>query len=143
MSNRGYYDIFGGLLMNWETVEINKPRRRTEAFASVGRNSITLSGGACQLIDGYPKYTYAQILRATDNGKRVIGIRFCLENESNSLRINKRKVNSEVVAYSGSLNSKPVMEELFGLIGTQNKVTTYPITLDPDEKNVLIIHLEK
>lgn len=128
--------------MNWETVEINKPKRKTEAFVSVGRNSIALSGGACQLIKDFPRYAYAQIMRGQIDGKKVLGIRLCENNEKNSLRIIKRKVNNEIIAYSGSLNSKPVMEELFGIIGTQNKVTNYSITLDLDEKNVLIIHLE-
>ena len=128
--------------MNWETVEINKPRRKTEAFASVGRNSIILSGGACQLINDFPKYGYAQIMRGQIDGKKVLGIRLCENSEKNSLRIIKRKVNNEIIAYSGSLNSKSVVEELFGLIGTQNKVTNYSITLDPEERNVLIIHLE-
>ncbi len=128
--------------MKWETVEINKPKRKTEAFASVGRSSITLSGGACQLIADFPKYTFGQIMRGQIDGKKVLGIRLCENEEKNSLRIIKRKVHNEVVAYSGSLNSKPVMEELFGIIGTQNKVTNYSITLDPEERNVLIIHLE-
>lgn len=128
--------------MNWETVEISKPKRKTEAFASVGRSSITFSGGACSLIKDFPKFTYAQIMRGQLDGKKVLGIRFLESNEKNSLAIIKRKVNGEPVAYSGSLNSKPVMEELFGIIGTQNKVTNYSITLDEEERNVLIIHLE-
>ena len=128
--------------MKWETVEINKPKRKTEAFASVGRSAITLSGGACQLIADFPKYTFGHIMRGQIDGKKVLGIRLLENEEKNSLRIIKRKVHNEVVAYSGSLNSKPVMEELFGIIGTQNKVTNYSITLDPEERNVLIIHLE-
>ena len=128
--------------MNWETVEITKPRRKTEAFVSVGRNAIILSGGACSLIADFPKYKFAQILRGNLNGKRVLGLRFLEEKDNNCLEIKKRITNGEPVAYSGSLYGKSVMEELFGLIGTQNKVTNYSVTLDGDSKNVLIIHLE-
>lgn len=128
--------------MKWETVEITKPRRKSEAFVSVGRSSIIFSGGACCLIKGYPKYGYAQIMRGQKDGKKVLGIRFLENNEKNSLVVNKRKDKGEPIAYSGSLHSKPVMEELFGIIGTQNKVTNYPAGLDDEEDNVLIIYLE-
>ena len=129
--------------MNWETVELSKPTRKTEAFASVGRNAISLSGGACSLLADYPKYSFVQILRGTKNGKKVLGIRLLTQDEKNCLKLKKRKANNEIVAFSGIIYNKPIMEELFGIVGVQNKVTTYPVSLDEDEKNILIIHIEE
>ena len=129
--------------MNWETIKISsKSRGKTSAYASVGFGRISLSYGACALVDDFPKYKYAQILRARKDGKLCIGIRLLEESAENTIRISKRKIKGELIEYSGSIDSKPLVEELFGIEGAQNKATRHSVVLDDSEKNILVIYGE-
>ena len=129
--------------MNWETVKISsKSRGKTSAYASVGFGRISLSYGACALVEDFPKYKYAQILRARKDGKLCIGIRLLVESAENTIRISKRKIKGELIEYSGSIDSKPLVEELFGIEGAQNKATRHSVVLDDTEKNILVIYGE-
>ena len=129
--------------MEWKTVKIEKTRRGSSSpYASIGIGKIALSYGACALIVDYPKYKFAQLLVGNQNGKKVIGIRLLEEDAENCLKINKRKLNGEIIAYSGSLDNKPLMEQLFGAQGVALRVKRYAISLDSDDRNVLVIHLE-
>jgi len=130
--------------MKWETVKISiNSRGKTSAYASVGFGRLSLSCGACQLVSNYPDYKYAEILKARRDGKLCIGIRLLKEPSDNCLRIARRVVNGKsIVEYSGDLGNKPLMEELFGIEGVQNKATRHAVTLDDEERNVLVIYGE-
>ena len=129
--------------MNWETVKISSTSRgKTSAYASVGFGRITLNYGACALVDDYPKYKYAQILRAKKDGKLCIGIKLLEESAENTIRISKRKVKGQLIEYSGSIDSKPLVEELFGIEGSQHKATRHSVVLDDSDKTILVIYGE-
>ena len=118
----------------------SKSRGKTSSYASVGFGRINLSYGACLLIKDFPKYKYAQVLRGKKDGKLCIGIRFLEESGEDTIRLSKRKVKGQVVEYSGSIDSKPLVSELFGIEGDQHKVTRHSVVLDDDDKNILVIY---
>ena len=62
--------------------------------------------------------------------------------KENSIKIGKRKIKGVIVENSLSIDNKPLMEDLFGIQGTQNKATRYPVVLDDDDKNILVIYGE-
>ena len=130
--------------MEWETVKISiNVRRQTQAFATVGYGRIVLSFGACSLLKEFPKYRYVQLMRGVQYGKKVLGIRLLENDGEDCLRLAKRKENNEVIAFSGYIDNKPVVREIFGEeIGMQNKATRYPVTVDDIERNILVLHLE-
>lgn len=126
--------------MNWETVKISsRSRGKTSAYASIGFGRINLSYGACVLVKDFPKFKYAQILRGKKEGKLCIGIKLLEESGENTIRLSKRKVKGKVVEYSGSIDSKPLVEELFGMEGNAKKVTRRSIVLDDVDKSILVI----
>lgn len=108
-------------------------------MASTGLGRLTLNLPACNLIEDFDSYKYAQLLTDTQpNGKTCIGILLLREKAENSIKITKRLYKGEY-ARSFSLNNKSVMEKLFGIRGTQNKVTNYPVEKDANEPNLLVI----
>ena len=129
--------------MNWETIKIDSSRQgRNTAYASIGFGRIVLNSAACGLVENFTEYKYVQILKARKDGKLCVGIRLLKDYKENSIKIGKRKVKGVVVENSLSIDNKSLMEDLFGLQGTQNKSTRYPIVLDDDEKNILVIYGE-
>lgn len=126
--------------MNWETIKIDSSRQgRNTAYASIGFGRIVLNSAACGLVENFTEYKYVQILKARKDGKLCVGIRLLKDYKENSIKIGKRKVKGVVVENSLSIDNKSLMEDLFGIQGTQNKSTRYPIVLDDDEKNILVI----
>ncbi len=129
--------------MNWETIKIDSSRQgRNTAYASIGFGRIVLNSAACGLVENFTEYKYVQILKARKDGKLCVGIRLLKDYKENSIKIGKRKVKGVVVENSLSIDNKSLMEDLFGIQGTQNKSTRYPIVLDDDEKNILVIYGE-
>ena len=126
--------------MNWEAVKISsRSRGKTSAYASIGFGRINLSYGACALVKDFPKFKFAQILRGKKDGRLCIGIKLLEESGENTIRLSKRKVKGKVVEYSGSIDSKPLVEELFGMEGNAKKATRRSIVLDDTDKNILVI----
>ena len=126
--------------MNWETVKISsRSRGKTSAYASIGFGRINLSYGACALVEDFPKFKYVQILRGKKDGKLCIGIKLLEESGENTVRLSKRKIKGKIVEYSGSIDSKPLVEELFGMEGNAKKATRRSVVLDDTDKNILVI----
>ena len=129
--------------MNWETIKIDSSRQgRNTAYASIGFGRIVLNSAACGLVENFTEYKYVQILKARKDGKLCVGIRLLKDYKENSIKIGKRKVKGVVVENSLSIDNKSLMGDLFGIQGTQNKSSRYPIVLDDDEKNILVIYGE-
>lgn len=132
--------------MNWETVEIKNDRKgRTMPYASVGFGRISLSSAACELIQNYETFSYIELLKGKENGKTVVGIRFQKEmvKTTNSLPIKRRKLRNGTIVGGIDICNKGTVEELFPIIGTQNKATRLGVKKDPDDRYVLIIYGEE
>lgn len=128
--------------MNWETVKIYGDQKgRSTPYASIGRGKISLSAAACELIENNEKYTYARLLKATQNKKTYIGIIFFTEHVTDSFKIKRKQINGKQIA-GMTIENKAVMESLFGTDGIQKGATHYNVKLDDDDKNVLVIFKE-
>ena len=56
--------------MIWKTVKItNDKKGKTTPYASVGFGRITLNTAACELIENYEDYQYAELLTGYENNK--------------------------------------------------------------------------
>lgn len=123
--------------MAWNVVEPEKGKRnRMQPSASVGFGRISLSVSACNLLGTYEQYKCVELL--TDPEKpSVVGIRFLRESTENSIQIKRRTANGKVIG-GMDIVGKSYMEKLFGIAGTQNKATKYPVT--KDSENILVIH---
>lgn len=128
--------------MNWETVKIYGDQKgRSTPYASIGRGKISISAAACELIENNEKYTYARLLKATQNKKTFIGIIFFTEYVDNTIKIKRKEINGKRIA-GMTIENKSVIEDLFGTDGSQKATTRYSVKLDDDDKNVLVIFKE-
>ena len=78
--------------MKWETITIDKKDKgRTAPFASVGHGRMELSASACNLIDNYEEYKFAELLKGQPDGKLCFGVLFLKESTPNSITISRKK----------------------------------------------------
>ena len=110
--------------MNWETVKIeNGNKGRTMPYASVGFGRVSLNAAACELLEDYNQYKYVEFLKARDNGKLCIGLKFLKEPTTNSILIKRRKTGEGTLVAGMDISNKRVVESLFGPIGGASKAT--------------------
>ncbi len=130
-------------LLKWNIVEKKEkaPRRMHSAFASVGRNSLTLSAGAAMMISGHKDYSYAELLTADDGRNRYIGIRLTKSQTENSLPI-KRRVSRGKEVNGITISNRQMLAEAFGRnISEKNGVTRFDVCRDKNYSNILMIPL--
>ena len=114
--------------MFWETVKIeNVNKGRTMPYASVGFGRISLSAAACELLGDYNQYKYAEFLKARENGKLCIGIKFLKEATPNSILIKRRKMSDGKLVAGMDISNKRVIEDLFGITGTASIATRFDV----------------
>lgn len=82
-------------------------------------------------------------MKAIDNKKLKVGVRLLKQKEDNAIKIGKRKSKGEIVENSMIIDNKIAMKEIFGIQGTQNKVTKYSVELSDEEESLLIINVEE
>ena len=114
--------------MIWETVKIeNGNKGRTMPYASVGFGRVSLSSAACELLGDHNQYKYVEFLKARENGKLCIGLKFLKEYTSNSIIIKRRKQANGKLVGGMDIANKRVVEDLFGITGTANKATRFEV----------------
>jgi len=127
--------------MNWETVKIEGGNKgRSTPYVSVGFGRVSLSAAACELLDDYNQYKYVEFLKAQDNGKVCIGLKFLREYTSNSTIIKRRKQKDGKLVGGMDIPNKRTVEELFGPTGSANKATRFNVKKYED--NILGIFAE-
>ncbi len=126
--------------MEWKVLKITNSKGGCgEPLASVGLGRLSLNNAACDLIYDFDKYQYAQLLTAQqESGKSCVGILLRENKTDDCVKINRRKYKGKYVK-SFSLNNKSAIQKLFGVKGTQKKVTNYKIEKDNDNPTLLII----
>lgn len=129
--------------MAWEVVKIeNNKKCKSVPAASVGFGRISLNIAACELIEDYDTYKFAELL--TDSLQpSVFGIKLLKENTENSITIKRKQTKDKKIVGGIDISSKHHTEKLFGKIGTQNKVTHYAVTKPSEYDNFLIISLKQ
>ena len=126
--------------MPWTVVEPERGKKnRALPSASVGFGRISLNVSACNLMEDYEKYKYAELLIDREKPSAV-GIRFLKEATGKSIPVKRKTIKGKV---TGGLDiaGKYYMQALFGIAGTQNKTTRYPVTKEAE--NFLIIDTSK
>ena len=128
--------------MEWSTVKITSDKRgRNTPFASIGFGKIALSAAACELIEHYEQYSYAELLRGKKNNKLCIGVRFLKSATQDTIKVKRKVVDGKTIT-GLTIECKNVIEELFGITGTARKATRYSVEKDNSEENILIIYGE-
>ena len=126
--------------MDWEVVKITASKKgRNTPYATIGYGRISLSKAACNLIENFQQYNYAQLLKGKRNNKLCIGIKFFKESAPDTIKINRKVVNGKQLN-SASIENKMIVEELFGIAGTDRKSTKYNV--EKDAENILMIYGE-
>lgn len=129
--------------MKWEIIKVNNKNIKGDTYASIGCGRITMSSGTCKLINNINEYKYVLLMKAIDNKKLKVGVRLLKQKEDNAIKIGKRKSKGEIVENSMIIDNKIAMKEIFGIQGTQNKVTKYSVELSDEEESLLIINVEE
>lgn len=129
--------------MAWEIVKIPADNRgRTAPYASVGCGKLSLSTAACGLIYNYEEFPYVLLRKNRINNRLCIGVQFLKEATRDSILISRKKSKNGEFIGGIDISSKKIMESLFGLAATSNKVTRYDVKIDNSFDNFLIIFAE-
>lgn len=128
--------------MDWKIIKVSNTKSKDDACASIGFGRITMSSAACKLISNLNDYKYVVLMKAYDNKKLKVGIKLLKQKEENAIKISKRKNKGEIVENSMTIDNKTAIHEIFGIQGTQNKVTKYPVELSDEDSTLLIINVE-
>ena len=130
--------------MDWEVVKVGaNAQGRTNPYASIGFGRISFSISACELLGDYENYQYVELLKGRRNNKSCIGVRFLHDSErtDNSLPIRRKKSKGKVVGGLDIAN-KGLLEGLFGPAASASKSTRYNVTIDENNKRILIMYLD-
>lgn len=128
--------------MQWQIIKIGNTKGKDDVYASIGFGRITISSAACKLIDNLNEYKYVILMKAVDNKKLKVGVKLIKQKEDNAIKIGKRKSKGEIVENSMIIDNKVAIKEIFGIQGTQNKATNYPVELSDTDPTFLIINVE-
>lgn len=132
-------------MMKWNVIEKTaRGPRKTDAFASVGRNQLNISSGAVARIKDYKNYKHAEIMRALEGNDVYIGIRLLLEPTPNSLPIRRKKGADGKEINGITISDKITLSKAFGTQIAQKKgFTRYDLMRDKNTPNILMIKLNQ
>ena len=124
--------------MEWDVVTIEETSGNNVAFVSIGRGQLDFSAVACELVGDNGQYKYVKLLTAKEDGKPIVGVKFLIDPEPNTLPIKRkeqkgRKIKGMLVANKG------VIEKLFGKDGANNGMVRHKVCL-ADEPTILKIY---
>lgn len=122
--------------MEWKIVKINQSIGKNVPFVSIGRGQMDFSAAACELLEDYERYKYAQMLTAKENGLTVVAVKFLEEAEEDTIRIKRKKQNGKKIKGMTVVN-KGVISALFGKNGSNDGMIRYKV--ERIEKNMLKI----
>ena len=77
--------------MEWDVVAIEETSGNNVAFVSIGRGQLDFSAVACELVGDNGQYKYVKLLTAKEDGKPIVGVKFLIDPEPNTLPIKKYK----------------------------------------------------
>ena len=114
--------------MEWEVVRINETSGKNVPFVSIGRGQLDFNAAACKLIGDEGQYKYARILKGKENGKTVIGVKFLMDADSDTILV-KRKVQNGKIIQGMTVVNKGIIEELFGKDGSNDGMVRHKVEL--------------
>ena len=129
--------------MAWQTIKTAKAEiSRGIPQVSIGFSRIAFNAEASKLLGDYSKYKFALFLKDNDR-PNYIGIRFLVDYSENIEpddacgKISRKKYKDTFVA-GMEISSKRIAKDIFGEMGTTNKVTKRNV-IKGDEEDMLII----
>lgn len=114
--------------MEWNVVKVSKTSGKSAPFVSIGRGQLDFSAAACDLLEDYEKYKYAQLLTAKEKGKAVVAVKFLENYEADTIPI-KRKEHDGKLIKGMTIVNKGVIAELFGKDGKNEGMVRYGVEL--------------
>lgn len=114
--------------MEWQVVKVKNGSGNNVPFVSIGRGQLDFNAVACGLVGDNGTYKYAQFLKAKENGKTVIGVKFLNEHEEDSIQIT-RKVQKDKIIAGMTVRNKGLIEELFGKDGSNDGMVRHGVEL--------------
>ena len=122
--------------MEWQIIEVKNESGKTIPFVSIGRGQLDFNAEACKLVNDTGEYRFAQLLKASENGKLVIAVKFLTEYEINSIAIVRKNNNGKVIK-GMTIRNKSAIQSLYGQEGINNGVKRHSVELV--DKNILKI----
>lgn len=123
--------------MTWEVVDVRRSRQtRGVPKARVARGALSLNAAAAELLGNMAGREHAELMMDLEDGR--VGIRFLEERSSTSVPV-RRKMDKGKPGAGLTISSKAHMRELFGDAGVSAESTHYAVSLDPSERNVLVL----
>ncbi len=114
--------------MEWQIVKVNKKTGNNIPFASIGRGQVDFNTVACGLVGDDGSFKYAQFLKAKEDKKTVIGVKFLKEYEEDAVPIT-RKVQKEKIVSGMTIRNKGLIKELFGKDGANDGMVRHGVEL--------------
>ncbi len=125
--------------MAWEVVKVDDSKVvRGIPRATVGYGRISLNVAACNLIENFENYKFAELL--VDKSKRPTeyGVRFLKENTQDSISIKRKEVKGKIVG-GVDIASVEHLGKLFGEEGKSRFSTHYSVSVDKSEPTILVL----
>ena len=123
--------------MTWEVISAKSvAASRGVPSARVGRGSIVLNGASSNLLGPMAGREFAELMLDLEDDR--VGIRFLEERNENTVPVRRRKEKGKQ-SESLAISSRAHMRELFGEAGLANGSTRYDVSVDPEERNVLVL----
>lgn len=123
--------------MTWEVVDVRRSRQTSGVpKARVARGALSLNAAAVGLLGNMAEREHAELMMDLEDGR--VGIRFLEECSGASVPV-RRKTGKGKPGGGLTISSKAHMRELFGDAGVSTESTHYAVSLDPRERNVLVL----
>lgn len=114
--------------MSFKTIVINEEMfGRNIPTASIGRERLSLSVSACDLIGIREKdYKYVEFMRDTVN-ENIIGLRFWNKNANDNCVLVKQKTDNGKKIGGIEIANKQLLESIFGDVANGNTITRFRV----------------
>ena len=123
--------------MAWEVVRVSRKRDYNGSpKARVARGSIHLNGAAVELVGRSVYGGYAELMMDLEDGR--IGLRFLEGRTDDAIAVRQSKSKGKP-GRGVTITSRAHMRELFGEEGVSGASTQYAVSLDPAERDVLVL----
>lgn len=124
--------------MSWNIVTVDSSTStKGVPTASIGYGRITLNKAACELLDSFSRFGYVLLLTDPDRPS-VVALRFYVDAPEQGIKLRRRTANGKPIS-GVEIASRPHMEKIFGLVGTQKATTLYNVTVEPSEASMLVL----
>ena len=125
--------MFEGVeIMEWKVFKVEETSGNTTPFVSIGRGQMDFNAEACRLVNDSGQYKYAQLLTAQENGKAIVGVKFLIDYEEDSIVVRRKVINGKTIN-GMTIRNKGAVEKLFGKDGANKGMVRHKVVLAGDD----------